>query len=86
MKSSPATSVLIGADNEIFIVDVSDDEKRVIITSPWQREEGTPESAMAFAKRLHDAHGDIVIEFCRAVKRAADKCLFTRANRKVWVS
>jgi hypothetical protein len=82
MKDASVTSILVGAENEVFIVDISDDHKRVIVTSPWQREEGSPESAVAFAQRLYHCHGRIVEEFCKAVYRAADKCFKDREARE----
>jgi hypothetical protein len=80
LSNGPAgTTILTGlsikdGEDGIFIVDASDDLRRVVIISPWHREEGTPESALAFATRLRRAHGNVFEEFCVAIERAARMC------------
>lgn len=74
-----ATTILVQAgmeeDDVILIVDVTSDRKKVVVTSPLHREEGTPSSARTFAARLRTRYGDKVSDFCDAIERAASSCI-----------
>lgn len=75
---TPCTTILVGASgqmDDVMIVDVSLDRRRVVVTSPIHREEGTPFAALDLVLRLRQAHGDKVAEFCDAVERAASCCI-----------
>lgn len=69
------STTLLANDEQVMIVDVSDDLRRVVVMSPLNREEGTPENARAFVRRLRQQHGQIVEELCTAIERAADRCV-----------
>jgi len=76
-----STTLLANFDDQVMMVDVTEDLRKVVVTSPFHREEGLPESARAFARKLRREHGQLVEEFCAAIERAADKCISKEDRR-----
>lgn len=80
MTPTSGTTVLVsfdpdGGGRDVMIVDVSHDRTKVIITTPDLRQEGSPASALDFAKRMRETHGASAEVLVEAVERAAHFCL-----------
>ena len=74
------TAVLYGpGEMGVVVIDISSD-LNVTVTAEFHREEGSPESALGFARRMRQQHGAIAEIFALAIEDTAHEALKRRAK------
>jgi len=71
-----------GETQETFVVYATEDRQRVVVVTPWNREEGPPKAALILAEGLREQYGKRLESLAVAIEEAARMCLAKPVPRK----
>lgn len=73
-------SGILMTQNDTIVVYASEDKRTVIVTTPWGREEGTPERALNYAAQIRREHPGFADAVAESIEEAAYMCIKERGN------